>query len=78
MKKISTNNIDSSFQKCPFFFSKVPFSKVTFFTQEKGTLLPEKGHFANLGGPAPPPPVPMPLHTGLSWQSSARGIAFYL
>ena len=27
-----------------------------FFTQEKGTLLPEKGHLAKLGGPAPPPP----------------------
>ena len=36
---------------------------MTFFTQEKGTLLPEKGHLANLGGGlAPlPPPVPTPL-----------------
>jgi hypothetical protein len=25
---------------------------MTFFTLEKGTLLPEKGHFANLGGGA--------------------------
>jgi hypothetical protein len=27
---------------------------MTFFTQEKGTLLPEKGHLAKLGGLAPP------------------------
>ena len=37
---------------------------MTFFTQEKGTLLPEKGHLAKLGGGLPPlppflaPPVP--------------------
>jgi hypothetical protein len=32
--------------------------------QEKGTLLPEKGHLPKLGGPAPPPwpPVPTPLN----------------
>ena len=30
----------------------------TFFTQEKGTLLPEKGHLAKLGGGLPSPPVP--------------------
>ena len=35
---------------------------MTFFTQEKGTLLPEKGHLAKLGGGLPPaPPVPTPL-----------------
>jgi hypothetical protein len=28
---------------------------MTFFTQEKGTLLPEKGHLAKLGGAWPPP-----------------------
>jgi hypothetical protein len=26
----------------------------TLFTHEKGTLLPEKGHLAKLGGPGPP------------------------
>jgi hypothetical protein len=36
---------------------------MTFFTQEKGTLLPEKGHLANLGAGlgSPAPPVPTPL-----------------
>ena len=40
---------------------------MTFFTQEKGTLLPEKGHLANLGAggglgnPAPPVPTPLKL-----------------
>ena len=40
---------------------------MTFFTQEKGTLLPEKGHLANLGAggrlgsPAPPFPTPLKL-----------------
>ena len=29
---------------------------MTFFTQEKGTLLPEKGQLAKLGGPGPPGP----------------------
>jgi hypothetical protein len=29
---------------------------MTFFTQEKGTLLPEKGHLAKLGSLAPPAP----------------------
>jgi hypothetical protein len=29
---------------------------MTFFTQEKGTLLPEKGTWQNLGGLAPMPP----------------------
>jgi hypothetical protein len=29
---------------------------MTFFTQEKGTLLPEKGHLAKLGGGGPAPP----------------------
>jgi hypothetical protein len=44
---------------------------MTFFTQENGTLLPEKGHFAKLGGLAPPgPPVPTPLHK--SQQSVAK------
>ena len=39
---------------------------MTFFTQEKGTLLPEKGHLAKLGGAWPPlaPPVPTPLVRG--------------
>jgi hypothetical protein len=42
------NNINSSFQKKAIL--------KTFFTQEKGTLLPEKGHLAKLGGAWPPPP----------------------
>jgi hypothetical protein len=29
---------------------------MTFFTQEKATLLPEKGYLAKLGGLAPPAP----------------------
>jgi hypothetical protein len=32
---------------------------MTFFTQEKGTLFPEKGHLAKRLGPAPPP-IPTP------------------
>jgi hypothetical protein len=31
---------------------------MTFFTQEKGSLLPEKRHLAKLGGLAPPAPPP--------------------
>jgi hypothetical protein len=31
---------------------------MTFFTQEKGTLLPEKGHLAKLVGGAGPPCPP--------------------
>ena len=59
MRKFSRNeknfledNINSSFQKCPL--GKKRQSLRHFFTQEKGTLLPEKGHLPKLGGPAPP------------------------
>jgi hypothetical protein len=37
----------SCFQKCPLGKNAI---LMTFFTQEKGTLLPEKGHLAKLGG----------------------------
>ena len=39
---------------------------MTFFTQENGTLLPEKGHLAKPGGGGlPPPRVPTPLIIGI-------------
>jgi hypothetical protein len=41
LKNFLENNINSSFQKAVL---------KTFFTHEKGTLLPEKGHLAKLGG----------------------------
>ena len=41
-KKFYRNNIDSSFKNSIL---------MTFFTQEKATLVPEKGHLAKLGGP---------------------------
>jgi hypothetical protein len=58
MKKFSGNNI------FPIINNKFANAiLMTFFTQEKGTLLPEKGHLAKLGGPAPPGSYTPASHT---------------
>ena len=51
-------------------FSKENAILMTFFTQEKGTLLPEKGHLAKLGGPVPPGSY-APVHAVVSLVKSS-------
>jgi hypothetical protein len=53
LKTFSGNNLNSSFHKCPL-GKKCNLNDI--FTQEKGTLLPGKGHLAKLGWPGSPWP----------------------
>ena len=70
-------DISHFFQNMKNFGQKKAILK-TFFTQEKGNLLPEKGHLPKLGGGGGlAPPVPTPLKSDIKKSVINREINVY-